>query len=156
MNEGDHARFRELEPARLGLILNRWKEPHRRWHGLHHLGALLRCIEADPDLSESDREMLGYVALFHDAVYAPLKQDNEEESARLAMDYLPNYSRRDEVVETILATKTHHAENLLAKKFNVWDCARRTGKSCSNTRKASPSNIARSSRRPIAASAAAF
>ena len=123
MNEDAHARFRELEPARLGLILNRWKEPHRRWHGLHHLGALLRSIEADPDLSESDREMLGYVALFHDAVYAPLRQDNEEESARLAMDYLPNYSRRDEVVETILATKTHQAENLLARKFNAWDCA---------------------------------
>lgn len=123
MNESDHARFPALEPDELGSLLNRWKEPHRRWHGLHHLAGLLRCIGEEPGLSESDREMLSYVALFHDAVYAPPRRDNEEESARLAMEHLRNHPRRDEVVEAILATRTHQAASPLAQKFNAWDCA---------------------------------
>ncbi len=123
MNDGLPARFPALDSDEVQLILNRYRETHRLWHSLRHITDLLDLIDFEPGLSESDREMLGYVALFHDAVYAPLRSDNEEESAKLAMQYLGNYPRRDEVVAAILATKTHQSEKPLEQKFNAWDCA---------------------------------
>jgi len=103
--------------------VDRWKEPHRRWHDLQHLESLLGLIEGDTGLAESDREMLRYVALFHDAIYDPFSSNNEEESARLAAQELGDYDRKEEVVRAILATKNHQSEDGLARKFNQWDCA---------------------------------
>jgi predicted metal-dependent HD superfamily phosphohydrolase len=123
MNEIDVSLFPALSPMELGRILNRWRQRHRRWHGLGHLATLLVSIELEPGLDESDREMLRYVALFHDAIYAPLRSDNEEESAQLAVFYLSKYSRQDEVISAILETKDHRSLDPLACKFNAWDCA---------------------------------
>jgi len=116
-------RFPALSESVIEDILKRWDEPHRQWHGRMHLENLLRQIEEASELDEADREMLRYVALFHDAIYLPLRSDNEEESALLAGDCLKNYSRRDEVVSAILATKAHDSIHRLAKKFNEWDCS---------------------------------
>jgi predicted metal-dependent HD superfamily phosphohydrolase len=123
MSEKPIVRYDALDPAEVSLLLQRWQEPHRRWHGLRHLADLQHRIYSDPGLSESDREMLGYVALFHDIVYAPLRSDNEAESAKVAERYLAQYPRRDEVVAAILATVTHEARTPLEQKFNAWDCA---------------------------------
>ncbi len=101
----------------------RWEEPHRGWHGKKHLETLLRNINEDAALPKSDREMLRYVALFHDAIYDPLRATNEEDSAHLAETCLTGYDRREEVVRIILATKNHRSEEALARKFNTWDCA---------------------------------
>jgi predicted metal-dependent HD superfamily phosphohydrolase len=119
MNEA----FPALAPLVLDRTLRRWEEPHRRWHGRAHLDSLLEQIEGDPALNESDREMLRYVALFHDAIYEPLATGNEEQSARLASLHLTNYPRRVEVISLIMATKSHQSNDALAKKFNGWDCA---------------------------------
>jgi predicted metal-dependent HD superfamily phosphohydrolase len=123
MTKIDESIFPAMSSPELGRILNRWREPHRRWHGMGHLAELLVSIEMDRGLDESDREMLRYVALFHDAIYSPLRGDNEEESAQLAVFYLRNYPRWDEVITTILSTKEHHSTDRLACKFNAWDCA---------------------------------
>jgi predicted metal-dependent HD superfamily phosphohydrolase len=123
MNEIDVSLFPELSALDLGKILNRWREPHRRWHSLGHLASLLVSIELEPGLNESDREMLRYVALFHDAIYAPMRADNEEESAQLAIFYLRKYPRQAEVISAILETKDHRSLDPLARKFNGWDCA---------------------------------
>jgi len=122
MHEFDQL-FPALTPTELAEILAMWDEPHRRWHGRKHLVDLLDILALHPKLDEADVEMLRYVALFHDAVYAPLRSDNEEESAKLAAKYLAKYSRRDEVIEAILATKKHESEYPLAQLFNSWDCA---------------------------------
>jgi len=103
--------------------VDRWKEPHRRWHDLQHLESLLGLIEADNGLLAPDKEMLRYVALFHDAVYDPFSSNNEEESAQLAAQGLSDYDRKEEVVGLILATKNHQSKDDLAQKFNQWDCA---------------------------------
>jgi len=123
MNEIDVSLFPALSALELGKILNRWREPHRRWHGLGHLASLLVSIELEPDLAETDREMLRYIALFHDSIYAPMRGDNEEESAQLAIFYLRKYPRQAEVVSAILETKDHRSLDPLARKFNAWDCA---------------------------------
>ena len=121
MNE--HRGFPALTVDEYKSVLERWSEPHRKWHSSKHLMRLFLNIEEDPDLTESDREMLHYVALFHDAIYAPLNSDNEEKSAQMAAYYLHKYPRKDEVVAAILATKTHQSKTELEKKFNAWDCA---------------------------------
>jgi len=57
-------------------LLARWSEPHRHYHTLDHLAAVLSIVD-----------ITGPVALaawFHDAVYDPRRDDNEEASARLA------------------------------------------------------------------------
>src|SRR5271156_2528723 len=108
MNE--HRGFPALTRNDFKSIFERWFEPHRKWHSSIHLLQLFQNIENDPELAESDREMLRYVALFHDAIYAPPNPDNEEKSAQMAAYYLHEYPRRDEVVATILATKTHQSQ----------------------------------------------
>ena len=115
--------FPALPAERFQDAVSRWEEPHRGWHGKKHLETLLRDIDEDRVLTESDREMLRYVALFHDAIYDPLSATNEEDSARLAESCLTNYDRREEVMGIVLATKNHRSDEALARKFNTWDCA---------------------------------
>jgi predicted metal-dependent HD superfamily phosphohydrolase len=121
MNRGEA--FPALTADEYKGILERWQEPHRRWHGLSHLVILLQNIQDDDELLEEDREMLRYVALFHDAIYDPLSPENEEKSAKMAAYYLHEYPRREEVIAAILATKTHQSQDRLPRKFNAWDCA---------------------------------
>ncbi|MHC5903884.1 HD domain-containing protein [Streptomyces sp. S6] len=64
-------------------LIERWQEPHRRYHTLSHLTAVLDRV----DVLESHAEDPGLVRLaawFHDAVYLPDRSTNEERSARLA------------------------------------------------------------------------
>ncbi|QNP71974.1 hypothetical protein IAG44_22865 [Streptomyces roseirectus] len=64
-------------------LIRRWREPHRRYHTLTHLTAVLDRV----DLLESYAEephLVRLAAWFHDAVYLPERSTNEERSARLA------------------------------------------------------------------------
>ncbi|WP_105975203.1 HD domain-containing protein [Streptomyces geranii] len=91
-------------------LLTRYQEPHRRYHTLTHLTAVLDHIDvleghaADPDA-------VRLAAWFHDAVYAPDRSENEERSARLAERALPEagLSAADtaEVARLVRLTVTH-------------------------------------------------
>ncbi|WP_436786760.1 HD domain-containing protein [Yinghuangia sp. YIM S10712] len=64
-------------------LIDRYSQPHRRYHGTAHLLAVLELIdELAPDADDPDAARLA--AWFHDAVYDPARADNEERSARLA------------------------------------------------------------------------
>lgn len=67
-------------PGLFEQLIACWGEPHRRYHTLQHLE---ECIERlDPVLSQVEHPGEVEVALwFHDAVYAPRRQDNEAQSA---------------------------------------------------------------------------
>jgi predicted metal-dependent HD superfamily phosphohydrolase len=87
-----------------------WSEPHRHYHNLAHLGECLR--ELDAESSSDERPPTVELALwFHDAIYNPRADDNEEQSAALARECLcetelhPSFARR--VAALILATKRH-------------------------------------------------
>lgn len=112
----------QLSASQLAEVFQLWKQPHRGWHALPHLEELLRATEC-ADATDSDREFLRYLALFHDAVYEPLSKTNEEDSAELAARFLPNYSRLEELKRAILSTKAHTGQTDLEKLFNQWDCA---------------------------------
>ncbi|MFI6867057.1 metal-dependent phosphohydrolase [Nocardia sp. NPDC050406] len=64
-------------------LVRRYREPHRRYHTVEHLAAMLAVID---DLAEDadDTDAVRYAAFFHDAVYAVDRGDNEERSAELA------------------------------------------------------------------------
>lgn len=65
----------------------RYQEPHRAYHNLEHIGecftefAAVRSQALDPNAVE-------LAIWFHDAIYDPRAQDNEERSGQLAGDFL--------------------------------------------------------------------
>ena len=85
------ARFEALLP-RLGgtggaelfaRLAARYREPHRRYHDLAHIGRCLGELDGARDLAERPDEVEAAI-FFHDAIYDPLAADNEEQSALLA------------------------------------------------------------------------
>jgi predicted metal-dependent HD superfamily phosphohydrolase len=87
----------------------RYAEPQRSYHVWHHIEALLRWAEdLQPTLVDVDAVILAI--LFHDAVYDPMRSDNESESARLleraSLDAFSDVSRA-RAVRMVEATARH-------------------------------------------------
>ena len=59
-----------------------WSEPHRRYHDLAHLAAVLGLVGELGGTTDPDAVRLA--AWYHDAVYDPERSDNEEISAQRA------------------------------------------------------------------------
>ena len=96
-------------PAVRALIAQRHGEPHRHYHTLRHIETMLHQIPGDHRFA---RDMLA-ASLFHDIVYDPARQDNEEQSLALfrsvAGELAPDGPLdADLVAAMILATKSHH------------------------------------------------
>jgi predicted metal-dependent HD superfamily phosphohydrolase len=64
-------------------LLRRYDEPHRRYHTATHLTEVLDHVD-ELAAEADDADAVRLAAWFHDAVYAPLSGDNEEQSAILA------------------------------------------------------------------------
>ncbi|MBB5077766.1 HD domain-containing protein [Nonomuraea endophytica] len=69
-------------------LVARWSEPHRRYHTLTHLRAVLAAIDDLADLA-GDPVAVRLAAWFHDAVYDGRPGWDEERSAQLAQRRLP-------------------------------------------------------------------
>jgi predicted metal-dependent HD superfamily phosphohydrolase len=67
-------------------LLARWAEPHRRYHTTAHLAAVLSTVDelTAADAAGHDAVAVELATWFHDAVYDPLRGDNEDASATLA------------------------------------------------------------------------
>jgi len=78
-------------------LLGRYAELHRRYHDLAHLDDVLRHVD---ELAEHARDVhvVRLAAWFHDAVYDPTAEDNEESSARLAETTLSELRVEDAIV----------------------------------------------------------
>jgi predicted metal-dependent HD superfamily phosphohydrolase len=87
-------------------LLARWQEPHRRYHTADHLAAVLGHVT-----ELQGKEPVRLAAWFHDAIYWPDRQDNEERSARLAQRTLSLFnidpSTGAEVGRLVRLTLTH-------------------------------------------------
>ena len=100
-------------PASLSVgerLLQRYVEPHRHYHDLTHLAevlAALRVLSWAADLPVP----VVCAAYWHDAVYDPRADDNEQRSADLALTELPRLGLApdlvDEVVRLVLLTASH-------------------------------------------------
>lgn len=91
-------------------LLARWAEPHRRYHDVAHLAAVLGTVDELADEAD-DVEAVRLAAWFHDAVYDPTAPDNEASSARLAHVVLRHLGVDDEriaaVVRLVVLTASH-------------------------------------------------
>jgi predicted metal-dependent HD superfamily phosphohydrolase len=84
--------------ARLGGdLMLRWREPHRRYHTLDHLVAVLRHLDWLGPPSTPVR----LAAWYHDAIYVADRDDNERRSAELASTTLPAVDIPESVVSEV-------------------------------------------------------
>lgn len=94
-----------------GDLITRWSEPHRRYHTLDHLRAVLDAIDELEDHAD-DPTVVRLAAWFHDAVYAGRPGEDEQASAKLAAATLPAASvpaeRIAEVVRLVRLTAQHN------------------------------------------------
>ncbi len=89
-------------------IIHAYREPHRHYHTLDHIAALLTLL-ARYGGGAADRDALTLAVLLHDLVYDPGRQDNEEASASLAAERLARLGFPEalvaKVARYILATR---------------------------------------------------
>lgn len=94
----------------------RYNEPHRRYHNLDHIDAVLtRIPELVRLLGEQgvavDQNLVEFAAFYHDAVYIPNFQHNENLSADMALNHLSRmgyeYYKRFAVAKAIIDTRSH-------------------------------------------------
>ncbi|MEZ5995938.1 MAG: hypothetical protein R3C25_09290 [Hyphomonadaceae bacterium] len=88
-------------------LIEAWREPHRSYHGAHHLIWLLDEAERRAALI-SEPAFAGYAIWFHDAVYKPGEPDNETLSAAWARRAIPDRDLADRVGRVIEMTRKHH------------------------------------------------
>lgn len=99
----------DVESTGRGL-LDRWAEPHRRYHTTQHLREVLAALDllcAGADVPVAVR----CAAYWHDAVYEPTAPDNEQRSAALAGAALGRLGLAPQVIHDvtrlILLTTSH-------------------------------------------------
>lgn len=87
-------------------LLRRWQEPHRRYHAVAHLVAVLNHVAL-----LDGKGAVRLAAWFHDAIYWPERHDNEARSAELAASTLflldVDQDTSNEVVRLVRLTITH-------------------------------------------------
>jgi len=107
----------------INTILTMWNESHRSYHNLDHLNDLISQInENKSNFSEKEYEKLMLVAIFHDVVYDPSSQTNEEDSVKFLMECAVDVNKDIlDVKQMILDTKTHNSTTNLSESFNKYD-----------------------------------
>lgn len=87
-----------------------YSEKHRVYHNLGHIGSLLKLFEQFNQFID-DKSSVFFTIWFHDAIYDPGADDNEKQSAKLAVESLNEFFMPKEEIEKvekmILATEKH-------------------------------------------------
>ncbi len=110
------------------ILTEKYSEESRFYHNLSHIKSLLNLFEAFKDQIK-EQDAVRFSIWFHDAVYDIKREDNEEESARLASELLDELNVSVETIGSvrrlILATKSHNGRDLSedAKLFLDMDLA---------------------------------
>jgi predicted metal-dependent HD superfamily phosphohydrolase len=92
-------------------VVAAWSEPHRRYHDLAHLAAVLGLVGALAEDAD-DPDAVRLAAWYHDITYDPERTDNEQVSAaraRVGLCGLVPDARVDEVERLVLLTAGHDA-----------------------------------------------
>lgn len=97
----------------MNQLVAAWGEPHRHYHTLQHLRECLAHFEAASMLARRPAEV-ELAIWFHDAVYDPRRDDNEQRSADWARDSVLAAGGDAQVAERVhalvRATRGHVAE----------------------------------------------
>jgi predicted metal-dependent HD superfamily phosphohydrolase len=90
-------------------LVDAWGQPHRRYHDLAHLAAVLGVV-AQLESTATDPAAVRLAAWYHDVVYDPTRTDNEQVSAdraRAGLRGLVPDERCAEVERLVLLTAGH-------------------------------------------------
>jgi predicted metal-dependent HD superfamily phosphohydrolase len=90
-------------------VVEAWSQPHRRYHGLAHLAAVLGVV-GELAHAADDPDAVRLAAWYHDVVYDPRRDDNEQvsaERARAGLRGLVGADRVERVVRLVLLTAGH-------------------------------------------------
>jgi predicted metal-dependent HD superfamily phosphohydrolase len=90
-------------------LVEAWSQPHRRYHGLAHLAAVLGLV-GELAAAATDPDAVRLAAWYHDVVYDPRRDDNEQvsaERARAGLRGLVDDDRVAEVARLVLLTAGH-------------------------------------------------
>ena len=90
-------------------VVAAWGEPHRRYHDLRHLAAVLGLV-GELAGAATDPDAVRLAAWYHDVVYDPRRGDNEAvsaERARAGLRGLVPAGRVEEVARLVLLTAGH-------------------------------------------------
>ena len=90
-------------------VVGAWSEPHRRYHDLAHLAAVLGIVDQLADAA-ADPTAVRLAAWYHDVAYDPRRSDNEEVSAaraRIGLLGLVDDATVAEVERLVLLTAGH-------------------------------------------------
>lgn len=89
------------------VVERHYSEPHRAYHNLTHIQALL-ALSASIPVALVDPQAVDLAIIFHDIIYDPKSKTNEEDSAALFKSLFPAESPlRDKVIQYIIETKKH-------------------------------------------------
>lgn len=103
-------------------VVERYHEAHRFYHTFEHLQDVLSELEKTNSLSSDE---LFLAAVYHDAVYNPKSNTNEEDSVSLFKQDAAksgfDAAKIATVAQLILDTKTHKPSNDLSKKLITAD-----------------------------------
>lgn len=108
-------------------IISRYNESHRFYHTIEHINDVLKKLN-DKDLLKHDELFL--TAVFHDIIYDPKSNTNEEDSANLFLSESKNSSLKSEqkehIKQLILDTKTHkptvkYSEDFISIDLSVFN-----------------------------------
>jgi predicted metal-dependent HD superfamily phosphohydrolase len=91
------------------LLGTQYKENTRYYHNWDHIKAMIKGLDNYPE-EINDRLSIELAIWFHDAIYVPLRKDNESRSAKFFYEQLSTYlpiERVRKVMTYIEATKSH-------------------------------------------------
>lgn len=92
----------------------RYDEEHRYYHNMEHIVDMV-SIAKDLNILTDD---LFLAIIFHDIIYDPRLNDNEEKSAELFSKYFPKKNAKNKLIKNaILETKTHKYTSELSKQL---------------------------------------
>jgi len=76
-------------PDSTDTILSMWTEPHRYYHGPNHLSEIFELMRKHGEWTPEKgyNKIMFYSAIFHDIVYDPTRDDNEEKSVEIFKSY---------------------------------------------------------------------
>lgn len=96
-------------------IYQRYTSKHRHYHNLSHIESMLNSIKPF-DKKIIDIDSLLFAIWYHDVIYNPVKNDNEEKSAEFANRSLKkiriNSNKIKKVIALILKSKSHISRTL--------------------------------------------
>ena len=104
-------------------LLSLYTERHRTYHNWEHIRACQRELRHFPLGSLPKNIDFGSLVLalnFHDAIYDPRRNDNEEKSAKLFVKlfgHMVSARRRNKIVALIMATKHDRAPKTFEEKL---------------------------------------